>query len=107
MLRRFVLPFGFAFMVLSSAAHAQESVWRPIVKQCAEVIDREAGCASCGSMWPQWMRCAVPRIYGNRVPPAKLEACMQQIWDRRWEQKTCAMCGDPVRSVIECIGGHA
>ena len=100
MLRAIILAAG---LCAASLARAQE--WRPVARECAEIIDKQLGCASCGGAWPLWTRCTVQRVYGNQIPPARLEACMQQIWDRRWKEKTCAMCGDPVAESIRCAGG--
>jgi hypothetical protein len=92
-------------LVMLESSTAQAQTWRPVVRECAAEINRQAGCASCGTMWPFWMRCAVPRLYGNQVSSATLESCLQKVWDRRLVEHDCAMCGDPAADVISCIGG--
>ena len=94
-----------ALCVASTVAYAQ--AWRPIELQCADTIQRQLHCASCGGSWPLYTLCTVQRVYGDQIPPARLKACMQKIWDRRWEEKTCALCGpDPVAELIRCAGGE-
>jgi hypothetical protein len=92
-----------AVIIAGSPTHAQS--WSQTERECASEINRQLGCASCGGAWPQWARCTVERFYGDKIPSARLEACMQKIWDWRWEHKVCASCGDPVASSIRCAGG--
>lgn len=96
-----------ALCVAAPLAHAQS--WRSVERECAEVINRQAGgCpTSCdGRFWPLYTRCVVKRVYGDQIPAARLDACMQPIWDRRWAEHTCNACGDPVAEAIRCAGGE-
>ena len=96
-----------ALCVASAVAYAQS--WRPVERECADAINRQAGgCpTSCDNrLWPLYTRCIVKKVYGDQIPAARLEACMQSIWDRRWAEKTCAACGDPIGEAIRCAGGE-
>ena len=97
---RFVAVAGISVIALTSMVYAQE--WRPVARQCSEEIDQKLHCASCGGAWPLWTRCTAERAYGGRISMARLEACMQQIWDRRWKEQICSACGDPVAESISC-----
>jgi hypothetical protein len=101
----FVATALVAGMLVALPAHAQS--WRPIERQCAHEINQVtgAGAPSAGS-WPLWTECTVQRAYGNQIDPTRLKDCMQRIWDRRLEQRTCAVCGDPVAESIKCAGGE-
>ena len=89
---------------LPFSAHAQS--WRPIARQCAEEINQQLHCASCGGAWPMWVDCTVQRAYGGQIDNTRLQQCKQAIWDRRIAERTCAMCGDPVAESIRCAGGE-
>jgi hypothetical protein len=85
-------------------AQAQESIWRPVARQCAAEIDAQAGCGSCGGLWPQWAECTIKRVYGRQVSEWVTKACINQIQARRNQQHACAACGDPVADVVRCVG---
>jgi hypothetical protein len=95
-----------ALCAASPMAHAQ--TWLPIARECAEAIDRQYGCTTAcdNQLWPLYARCTVQRFYGDKISAARLDACMQQIWDRRWQQKTCELCGDPVGEALSCAGAE-
>jgi hypothetical protein len=97
---------GIVAIALLVPTVAQAQSWSPVERQCAEEINHKLGCAACGGAWPLWTRCTVERFYGDKIPAARLEACMKAIWDRRWVEKTCASCGDPVAEAIRCAGGR-
>jgi hypothetical protein len=87
----------------AAPALAQAQTWRPIARQCAEAIDRQAHCAACGGEWPEWTRCLNARLH--QVPPALLEECIKQTWDARMKDMTPAVVGDPVAQAWYCAGG--
>lgn len=97
----FVLAGALALVPVVSQAQA----WGPAMTECVQEVERTHPGNTSGS-WPIWTRCAVARTYGNRIPAAKLDACIQKIWDRRLREKTCALCGnDPAAEAIQCAGG--
>ena len=88
-------------------AYAQQLTFEQIAKQCAAEINAKQGCGTCGDMWPAWTRCAVERAYGDAVPKDRLDACIQGIWQRRWNQNTCQQCGNPVVEAARCAISRA
>jgi hypothetical protein len=84
-------------------ALAQSQTWRPVARQCAEEVDRQAHCAACGSEWPEWTRCLNARL--RQVPPTLLEECIKRTEASRAAARTAAMVGDPVAQAWYCAGG--
>lgn len=85
-------------------AHAQEAIWRPVARACAERIDQAQRCGSCSDMWPAWSECMIKQVYPT-VPRATIQRCEDYIWNSRWQAQTCGGCGDPVADMVVCIGG--
>jgi hypothetical protein len=96
-----------AAVLCTVALPAVAQAWQPAERACGAAIEQQYGCttACTNKLWPLIARCTVQRTYGHRISAARLDACMKPIWDRRWEQQTCELCGDPVGEAIRCAGG--
>lgn len=92
--------------VAGGAAAAPAQSWRPIARQCAKEINAKVGCGSCGGLWWAWAECTVARVYGDSVPRARVEWCVQRVYADRLASHACNACGDPVDDVLRCIGGR-
>lgn len=92
-------------IISAAPVHAQS--WRPFAKDCIREIDQAAHCGACSGSWPLWTKCIAQRAYGNQIPQATLKDCMQRVWDRRIEERKCALCGpDPVAESLKCAGAE-
>jgi hypothetical protein len=92
------------------ATSAQAQTWRPIAKQCAEIVTndlhRQTGCANCSDSWPLWAECTVKTIYRDAIPKEHIDVCVSRTKNERSRTGACSACGDPVASTLACLGIH-
>jgi hypothetical protein len=101
---RLIFAILAAAVLIPLPVQAQESAWRPAVRQCAEIIDREQHCTTAcdNALWPSYVSCAIGKLRLN-IPADRIEACARRVSEQRKAQRACELCGDPAQSFFTCL----
>ena len=91
-----VAAAAFSIVGLTASAHAQ--AWRPTIEaNCVKQIGEQRG------HWPAWAKCVVQHLYGwNDEVQEHFNRCWVPVWNEYLQGQFCNLCGDPVRSVVNC-----
>jgi hypothetical protein len=97
------IPIAVFVTALLCSGAAQAAEWQPLERQCAEEVERSAGCttACVNRLFPEIARCVNARLR-HPVPPAALERCIPEVSRARTAARACELCGDPVDSTFQC-----
>ncbi len=100
----FVIPFA-AVLAIASITPTQAGELQSVARQCAEEIERQAGCttACTNQTWPEVARCINVKLK-HPMPRGILERCIRQTEENR-PITACELCGDPVADVFACADG--
>jgi hypothetical protein len=93
MIHRTAAAAVLSVLVVAATAHAQ--TWRPITRQCSAQLGEQGG------KWPLWAQCTIARAFPH-TDPTRVQRCIAQVTKIRERTHACNLCGDPVRSVIDC-----
>jgi hypothetical protein len=95
-------------LLVAPHAHAQDGDWRPIERACDQYAEGSfcQGKAGCPN-W-QWLSACIVQQRGNITSrtQVQLDACIDAVARQRQRQRACALCGDPVADVMNCMTGQ-
>jgi hypothetical protein len=88
------------------AWHSEAANLPTAVRQCVQQVEQQYGCttACVNQTWPEVVRCANDQLT-HPFSQDRLDVCIQRVQNARDAAQSCELCGDPVRSAFNCVGG--